>query len=170
MQRTSVDDAMTEAERRDAQRMPTAAFWLGAAGALPFVGLAIVAAIFGPSVGPLPIVGALPVSPIDALRFYGAVILSFMGGVHWGLALAKAADGATAWRRYGVSVVPALWAWLALFAAPALGLFLLAVGFAALLAYDLAAIRRGEAAAWYATLRWPLTVTVVSCLLLAAFA
>jgi len=53
--------------------------------------------------------------------------------------------------------------------AGALSFGALALGFAILLAYDIFAARGSETPAWYPRLRLPLTATVVSCLLLAAY-
>ena len=50
---------------------------LGGAGALPFVVLAIAAWTVAGSIGPV---------AIDGILTYGAVILSFIGGAHWGFA------------------------------------------------------------------------------------
>jgi hypothetical protein len=55
--------------------MPRSALLLGWGGVLPFVGLALAAAIGLPS--PIPQAETMLIG-------YGAVILSFMGGVHWG--------------------------------------------------------------------------------------
>jgi Protein of unknown function (DUF3429) len=98
-----------------------------------------------------------------ALPLYGAVILSFMGGVQWGLAVA-ASPAANDWRRYGLSVIPALVAWGGLWIGGTTSLYLLMAGFAALLAYDLWTVQQGEAPAWYGRLRSALTATVVICL------
>jgi hypothetical protein len=98
------------------------------------------------------------------------VILSFMGGVQWGLAVAQdaGANDATRWRRYGVSVLPAFVAWSGVWFTGRTGLLLLAIGFAALLAYDLLTVSRGEAPRWYGELRIVLTIVVVAALLLTA--
>ena len=58
--------------------LPRSAAWLGFGGLLPFIGLALTAFVdrhHG-------IVWA------DALVAYGAVILSFVGALHWGFAMA----------------------------------------------------------------------------------
>lgn len=141
--------------------VPAAAVWLGGLGLLPFV------------------TGALLLSTsdapwfIEALRYYAAAILSFMGGIHWGLAMAdhgaEAGQGAN-WTRLGVSVAPALVAWLALLFAPPTGLAAMAIAFALLLGADLWSTRRGLAPPWYPRLRVPLTMVVVICLTLGAWA
>jgi len=136
--------------------VPTAAAALGYAGALPFVGAAFQAVVFD--------VGEHAWG-IQAIRAYGACILSFMGGVHWGLAIAPSAHDPT-WPRLAAGVLPSLVGWLALLFPMTAGLILLAIAFAGLLAYDLHQVRAGRAPAWYPLLRWPLTAIVLACLLL----
>ncbi|BCX19300.1 MAG: hypothetical protein KatS3mg117_2982 [Geminicoccaceae bacterium] len=138
-------------------RVPEPAALLGFAGLLPFVAGALAALAGGP-LGPW---------ASAALLAYAAVILSFMGGVHWGLAMSAERPS---WLRYGASVVPALLGWAALLLGGRFGFLLLVASFASLLAYDLGAVRAGEAPAWYPRLRWPLTTGVVLTLLLAALA
>lgn len=135
--------------------VPDPAALLGLAGLFPFV-VGALATLDG---------GALGRWAPAALLGYAAVILSFMGGVHWGLAMTAERPS---WLRYGASVVPALLGWLALLIGGRLAFLLLVVSFTSLLAYDLGAVRAGEAPGWYPKLRWPLTLVVVLCLLLAA--
>jgi hypothetical protein len=140
-------------------KIPTAAFWLGWAGVIPFAGLAL-ATLTGADL--------LPAPPRTVLIGYGAAILSFMGGAQWGLSTVGA------WRgeghhglRFGVSVLPALLAWPCLFLPQTLALVALAVGFALLLFYDLTTVRAGLAPPWYSTLRMQLTLAAVLMLLVA---
>lgn len=138
--------------------IPAAANWLGALGALPFVVLAVSGTILEP---------AGRQTAMVALVAYGAIILSFLGGVHWGLAIAgfgpSGADSALV-RRLSFSVVPALVGWSALLLPMSTGLMVLAAAFALLLVFDFVASRSGEAPAWYPQLRWPLTAVVVASL------
>ena len=83
-----------------------AAMLLGLGGAIPFVGLAALTAM-----GPV----TWHAYWLTALSHYGAVILTFVGALHWGYALKRGAQGSSAWLQYGFSVVPALLAWLSLF-------------------------------------------------------
>jgi len=139
--------------------VPSGAAWLGGLGLLPFVaGALLVATTDSPWA-------------IDGLRSYGAIILSFLGGIHWGLAIAD--DGASSglgaiWPRLGASVIPALIAWVALLLDPTMGFLLLAIAFVLLLLGDLAATRRGFAPRWYPRLRVPLTSIAVLSLVLGA--
>lgn len=144
----------------DATRVPAAAIWLGAAGALPFATGALLA-MHGP--------GEASAFALHAVRAYGAAILAFMGGIHWGLGIGGT-ERAGGWIRLSWSVVPALVAWGALLLPERPGLLLLALAFVLLLAGDLIAVRRGGAPSWYPRLRWPLTAVVVPALLLAASA
>lgn len=120
----------------------------------------------------LAVVGETPWA-VQALRFYAACILAFMGGVHWGLAIAGFGDDAvpkTFWLRLAGSVVPALVACVGLLLPPDAGLLLTAAAFAILLVGDLLAVRLGMAPGWYPRLRGPLTAVVVVCLLTASLA
>jgi hypothetical protein len=100
-----------------------------------------------------------------ALVAYAAVILSFMGAVHWGLAMHASHPGRD--RQLAWSVVPALIAWIALLLPALVALPLLLVSFAVLNAADRGAARAGAAPGWYPELRLPLTIGVVVCLGLA---
>jgi hypothetical protein len=70
---------------------------LGFAGLLPFVAGALAVSL-GPS--------AWHDAALRALIAYAAVIVSFLGGIHWGVAPAAQNDGARLW-----GVVPSLLAW-----------------------------------------------------------
>ena len=89
--------------------LPRAAAWLGYGGLLPFVGLALLIRL-DPHHG---LVWG------DALVAYGAVILSFVGALHWGFAMAL--PDLTAEQRRACfiwSTVPALIAWPAILLMP----------------------------------------------------
>ena len=98
-----------------------------------------------------------------ALTAYGAVILSFLGGIQWGLAIAA---GGGNFRRLSVSILPALFAWGGLLLPPGTGALVIAAVFACVLLVDIKASRNQEAPSWYPKLRWPLTVVAASALLL----
>ena len=137
----------------DQPGIPPQALILGVAGVLPFIGLTFSGL-------------ALPHLQVPGLRLYAAVILSFMGGVQWGLSIGSPV-GQPAWRRYGASVLPALIAWSSFVLSSRDGLMVLAVAFLGLLGYDLWTALRGEAPMWYGRLRLVLTVAVISCLIVA---
>lgn len=133
--------------------IPPAARWLGFAGLLPFLGAATAMLLAD---------GALQAFAALALPAYGAVILSFLGGIRWGLAMADAKPGRLP-ARLAISVAPSLAGWVALLLPGAAGLLLLAAGFAAMLVLDL---RTQMAPAWYAKLRLPLSLGAIASLLM----
>lgn len=136
-------------------------WFLALAGALPIWVIAI-AVLFAPvEVG-------FFFGGMNALVAYGAIILSFLGGVRWGAALfgnplARA-------RMLTVSVVPALVGWLAALLSAPWSLIVLAVAFVGLGWWDVTSSRFEVLPRWFGTLRLALTLIVVPALVLAAFA
>lgn len=144
--------------------VPTMAMVLGAAGAFPFLALSFAAPFVDES---------LREQTTSVLTAYGAVILSFLGGIHWGLAINAAhaaAEERRLFRRLSCSVVPALIGWIAFLIPPAASLSVLAVAFVAVLCVDLIAARNEEVPEWYPMLRVPLTVAVVLSLVIGVLA
>jgi hypothetical protein len=137
--------------------LPVLARWLGYSGLIPFVAIAA-----GLWLGPLEWRAALH----SAMLGYGAVILSFMGAVHWGLAMAGEGQGQGEQRRLALSVLPALLGWLALLLPVSFGYSVLLLGFAGLCLIDQLAGRRGLLPSWYPPMRVSLTAGVVLSLLL----
>jgi hypothetical protein len=133
--------------------IPKSAFWLGFAGLIPFV---VVATI-----------GFVPAAPLhdlslQAVLAYGAVILSFLGGIRWGLAIATT-NPENLFGPLFLSVSPSLLGWIALLVPSSTGLVLLALGFAATTIADL---RLSKAPHWYRTLRLPLSVGAIVAVLI----
>lgn len=148
----------------EARSVPLAAVWLGGLGVVPF--LACSAIIL---VGPPERAGTAS----DALAAYGAIILSFLGGIQWGFATGgahAARENGALWRRLSLSVLPSLVAWAALLAPREPGLVILAGTFLLVLLADIRAARSKQAPAWYPSLRWPPTLLAVASLLAAALA
>lgn len=118
----SPDPPLTRLTRRMPALAPDAgpapsptARWLGLAGLLPFV------------VGAMALwaVGAEHRAPLAlALHAYAAVIVSFLGGIHWGIA-ARHGGSADALLWWGVT--PSLVAWIALLLPQAWGLPMLVI-------------------------------------------
>lgn len=133
---------------------------LGWAGVAPFAFFAAASALD---------IHPWSLDPKLALRAYGACILSFMGGVQWGILLPQEA-GHAPFSRYLVSVLPALLAVVCLIIPNAPGLIGLTAGFLALPAYDMSTVSQGLAPGWYASLRVQLTLAVVALLSLAMLA
>ncbi len=106
-------------------------------GLVPFVGLSIASRA---------IEGDLKTAALHGLLAYGAVILSFLGGIHWGAAMIQSisrTDPGIDSVRLGISVIPSLVGWTSLLIDPRYGLALLSVGFAANLLLDIRSTRQG---------------------------
>jgi hypothetical protein len=137
------------------------AWRLGLLGLLPFFALAV-AAVAGP--------GASQAIASRALLAYGATILSFLGGIYWGLAIARPALSPREARLFlGIGVMPQLLGWVALMAPAPSGHFLTAAALLALLGADRAAVRSGIAPAWFTHLRWPLSCAAGIAMVVGAF-
>jgi len=141
--------------------LPRPALWLGLAGLLPFLASLLLARL-----GPYEVRGPA----LLAMASYGAVILSFLGAVHWGFALSGApAENAARAPRLAFGVLPALLAWLALLMPPGPAFLLLGGGILATAAVETWAARHGLVPRDYLRLRWVLSLGAASCLLLASF-
>lgn len=139
-------------------RPPRLVVALSYAGLIPFIALTL-AIWFAPPV-------YIPELNL-ALNGYSAVILSFLGAIHWGLAMRANAPISPGLLVF--SVLPALLAWLLLLIPMDLALLLFAAGFVLVYLVDYQAVRLNLAPVWYPGLRKPLTLVVVICLLLTAF-
>jgi hypothetical protein len=137
------------------QTPPRSVAWFGYGGLLPFIGLAL----------------ATLLDPAHALLWrgtmiaYGAVILSFVGALHWGFAMTLVS--LTPLHRtvaYAWSVVPALLGWVALLLPAASASAVLVAGFIVHYAFDRQLVRRTDLPAWYLPLRLRLTAVACVCL------
>jgi len=129
--------------------------WLGYGGLVPFVALAAAS-----------LLGVQPRATSLALLAYGAVILSFVGALHWAFAmlLPQLAPMRRAWM-YAWSTVPALMAWCALLMEPRLGSVILVVAFAFHYLQDRRLAAQGLLPGWYLPLRLRLSTVAIVCLL-----
>jgi hypothetical protein len=147
------------------KRLPLLAIALGLGGLVPFVACTA-AILFFPASVPVPRL-------VLALADYAAVILSFLGAVHWGLALAGDPLGVPAQPRAQrlrlvLGVLPALTGWAALLIAlvgrPMPALFLLLAGFAVTTLVETRAARSGLMPPGYLLLRQMLSAIVLLCI------
>ncbi len=127
---------------------------LGVAGLLPFAGAAgLVWA------GPLDWQGLA----LSAQLWYGAVILSFLGGIVWGRALTLEPEArAAGWIAF--SVVPSLIGWAALFWPAPTSHWVLIGGFLVSLLTEANLRDDGSYPRWFWQLRQGLTLGAVICL------
>jgi hypothetical protein len=142
----------------------TLARYLGYAGLLPFALLAVWLWVM-PTNAPLNGLATGQVAAA-ALVGYGAVIASFLGGVHWGIAGKMSAQDAR--MHYVWGVVPSLVGWVAIALPAAYALALLVLLLTACYVVDRRSYPRVGWAAWL-PMRLQLTaVAVLSCALGAA--
>ncbi|KAK9905759.1 hypothetical protein WJX75_005885 [Coccomyxa subellipsoidea] len=150
--------------------VPPIAKVLGFAGAIPFLALSP------------PIAQALPMLPAELVANaallqigYGATIASFLGGIHWAMAMAeyggKGLSAAVQAERYLWSVTPCLMAWPAVMLQPGPGSLIVGTTLGVVYAVDRHFAAKALLPAWYMTLRLPLTlaaVTGMGCTLVAS--
>lgn len=98
---------------------------------------------------------------------YAAVILSFVGAVHWGRALGGAPAAAN-WLNY--SVIPALVGWIMWTVGGAFGLSGIAGAFALAYWFDRKAYRTDPDLTWFVLMRGKISAAVVTLLLVGAVA
>jgi hypothetical protein len=131
---------------------------LGYAGLIPFLIFSLATWVSIP----------LTNNPHFVLSTYAAVILSFMGAIHWGVAISR--DSNIAVSELGLSVLPALLAWLALLIPALFAYGLLILCFFVLYLVDRYASDKGLLPYWYLPMRLVLTSVVILCLIVAALA
>jgi hypothetical protein len=130
------------------REIPRVALWLGLAGLLPFFAAAILLwipqgtaaadTLYGPAIA------------------YGAVILSFLGGIRRGIAVPHG-ESRQASADLALSVVPSLAGWAALFMPQVPALCLLIAGFLAQALWDVVAVQAARVPQWFGNLRMILT-------------
>ena len=138
-------------------RLPPLAIILSAGGLIPFflTGLYAVRAN--------PVADQYNPAAVLGLISYAAVILSFIGAVHWGFVI-EGREEPQERSRLMLGVLPALVGWgavmLALVAQPAASLAMLVAGFVGAAVVEQRACRRGLVPRAYMIMRWVLTIIV----------
>ena len=135
--------------------MPRSVAWLGYGGLLPFLVPAL-AAPFDPAHGSI---------WLEIQMAYGAIILSFVGALHWAFAMQPGMADEDRHRHFIWSVIPALMAWLALILPPFSGMLLLLTGFWAHFLRDRKLAEPAGLPLWYLPLRLRLTGIASLCLI-----
>lgn len=143
------------------RKLPSIAMLLGIGGLIPFIVCGLGALANPPPNDELSLM---------ALIAYGAVILAFLGGVHWGFGLEQAGTAPSDIQRarFGLGVLPSLIGWVAVLLAVLsygrVALALLVVGFFLTTMIEARASRHGYMPKGYMGLRWVLSAIVVVCL------
>jgi hypothetical protein len=140
------------------EAIPLAPRVLGIIGVTPFAAGALAAA-FLPAVKP---------EAAAALLAYGAVILSFLGGIRWGFAVLE--DGEAGWSPFSMSVLPSFVAWFGYAAGGPVGLLILAIALGLWYFAERAVPPSIALPGWYMRQRSILTAIAVFALVVAALA
>ena len=129
---------------------------LGYGGALPFLRGAIAASQQ---------VAVLGLAPVHFLLSYGAVILSFLGGLHWGRVITSPNPNGRSDSTWLIwSVCPSLLGWVALLLPVKVGAVLLSLCFLVALQIDQKLFKEQLWPTWMQPLRLHLTLIAVASL------
>jgi hypothetical protein len=147
--------------QRNLLEMPLLAILLSVLGLIPFIACGLVA------LGPDPIMASRMMS---ALIAYGAVVLSFVGGVHWGFELQSSHENPFVHRaRLGLGVIPLLVAWVALLlplvASSWVSLIMLIAAYIGAVLVEHRAAERDLVPPRYLWLRWGFTVVAIAMMI-----
>lgn len=138
---------------------PLAALAIGWAGTIPFVAGAV-----GPMV--IPDIGIAAFLAL-ATSVYSALVLSFLGGIRWGMAMGPL-YGSERSQGFILSVVPPAAGWMALMLPQFEGLAVLIAAYLLQAWLDIRAVGQGRAPVWFAPLRIRLTAAAVVALVVTA--
>ena len=121
-------------------------------GLVPFVGLSLLLWL------PFDLPFNIKASVLDAFLLYSAIMITFLGGIHWGLALSL---------RYApplqlvFSMIPALFAWMGFLLPAFMGVLILIGCYGTQLFFD----RELYQQSWFVKLRTKTSIVVAVCLL-----
>jgi len=147
-----------EGSRHTATRL---VWGLSLAGFLPFAGLAI-------ALSTMNVQSGLFLIFFDIFKTWSALILAFLGGVRWGLAIAKKPVSSL---DIAFSILPPVIGWLAIFLLPdSYTVLVLLLAYCALGAWDSFSVNAGVAPAWYGKIRTVLTFAVAAAHIAVFFA
>lgn len=122
---------------------------LGYSGLIPLYVLAISLVFVWP--------GETGAKLLQAEVFYAAIILSFLGGTRWGIAMRSGPDHQQIGGLF-LTTLPALIAWLVLFVGPVNQMLILMAAFALAFIGDRVVARKGLMPDWYEHMRLTLTL------------
>ena len=133
---------------------------LGWSGLIPFIALALASSL---------VVGSFSEHATFAFMVYTGVILSFLGGIQWGLAIGVRNAARLSDQQFGalltMSVVPSLVAWAGVFMWKSMwGAMILAAGYFLALATDHWSYGKALIPRWFQVMRLLLTCVVILCL------
>ncbi|KAJ7685700.1 hypothetical protein DFH06DRAFT_1159168 [Mycena polygramma] len=157
-----------------ASEVPKPVMMFGLAGGIPYVGAAATTVYLAHEAG-LAAAGQLAhVDPGVAITIldqalnvqvtYGAVMLSFLGALHWGMEFAGL-GGYKGYSRLALGAAPVLFAWPTLMLDPTMALAAQWAGFTGLWWADSKATAAGWTPRWYSQYRFYLSILTGTCIL-----
>ncbi|KAI0784416.1 hypothetical protein C8Q75DRAFT_724474 [Abortiporus biennis] len=158
-----------------AHSVPTPYVVFGLAGGLPYLGASGATIYLAKQAGVAASIGAasgldpgVAITLLDqALNFqttYGAVMLSFLGALHWGFEF-SGYGGHQYYSRLALGALPVIWGWSSLALMPMNALIMQWAGFTGLWYADLKATNAGWTPAWYSQYRFYLSILVGTCII-----
>jgi hypothetical protein len=142
-------------------QIPSAALLLGLAGLIPFAAGAASQWVALPLLTPEP--------GLKLIIAYGAIILSFLGGIRWGTAIGPY-DTRRQGLEFSASVMGSLAGLAAIFIPTVPALTLLIAGFLMQALWDVTSVEAGRLPGWFGKLRMLLTAGAVVSLIAALVA
>ncbi|KAJ7171931.1 hypothetical protein C8R46DRAFT_1189974 [Mycena filopes] len=157
-----------------ASEVPKPVMFFGLVGGLPYLGASATTVYLAHEAG---LAAAGQLSRVDAgvaitlvdqalsvQVTYGAVMLSFLGALHWGMEFAGL-GGYKGYRRLALGAAPVVYAWSTLALDPTLALAAQWAGFTGLWYADLQATSAGWTPRWYSQYRFYLSILTGTCIL-----
>lgn len=157
-----------------ASQVPKPVLMFGLAGGIPYIGAAattvylaheagIAAAGLAPHIDPGVAITILD-QALTVQMTYGAVMLSFLGALHWGMEFAEF-GGRKGYSRLALGAAPVLFAWPTLVLDPTMALAAQWCGFTALWYADSQVTGLGWTPTWYSQYRFYLSILTGTCIL-----
>ncbi|GJE90793.1 DUF3429 domain-containing protein [Phanerochaete sordida] len=147
---------------------------MGLAGALPYLGSTLTTIYLARQAGEAATAAISSIDPgvaitvlhqaLDIQTTYGAVLLSFLGALHWGFEFAGY-GGQKGYSRLLLGASPVVWGWATLALDPMNALIAQWVGFTGLWYADLKVTGNGWAPKWYSQYRFYLSILVGTCII-----
>ncbi|KAL0067061.1 hypothetical protein AAF712_005848 [Marasmius tenuissimus] len=157
-----------------ASTVPKEAMVFGLAGTLPYVGASATTVYLAYEAGlaasgvPINMDPGVALTILDqALNVqvtYGAVMLSFLGAMHWGMEFAGL-GGHQGYKRLALGAAPVIFAWPTLAFQPMTALLMQWVGFTSIWWADSKATSLGWTPKWYSQYRFYLSILVGTCII-----
>ncbi|KAJ7633080.1 hypothetical protein FB45DRAFT_914323 [Roridomyces roridus] len=157
-----------------ASEVPKPVMMFGLAGGIPYVGAAATTVYLAHQAGLAAAGSMTSIDPGVAITIldqalnvqvtYGAVMLSFLGALHWGMEFAGL-GGYQGYKRLALGAAPVLFAWPTLALDPTMALAAQWAGFTALWWADSHATVAGWTPKWYSQYRFYLSILTGTCIL-----